>query len=482
MRIERRALLKSAAAGAMLSAGGCARFLEGAAAGLPSRDAVWNDQLRLNRLGPRYTGDESHLRLIDWMSEELERTGLRVMNDDSRFERWSARAASLALGTGREPIPVASPYPYTSPTGAAGIEAPLVHGGSASEPDARADLAGRIVYLDAPAPSLPFGQWYSAPRLYGAAAQFPQAISHAAAQVVTAPDLSEFAKRGARGVILGWTNVSEEQAAGQYLPFNRPMQPIPGLWVGPAAAARLGAAARASETVRLTLEADIDPNGLSRTIYAELPGSTGETVIVNTHSDGPNAVEENGPIGLVALARRLAALPRSQRRRSVMFVMASGHFVGPQLASTDGFIREHPDVMERTVAALAVEHLGAMEWADQPGRGYAPTGRPELSYLFTQDPRLAELALAVSRVAGDPRGAIAHPRAATHFFGEGRPLARSGVPAIGFIPIPSYLLSSAPDGHAGKLDPQLMHAQIRFMSLLLDRILGFPFPPRDAAA
>ena len=71
---------------------------------------------------------------------------------------------------------------------------------------------------------------------------------------------------------------------------------------------------------------------------------------------------------------------------------------------------------------------------------------------------------------------MARPKSLGHFFGEGRPLARAGVPALGFIPVPSYLLSSAEDGHIGKLDAGLMHAQIAFNAALLDRLLELPFP------
>lgn len=45
------------------------------------------------------------------------------------------------------------------------------------------------------------------------------------------------------------------------------------------------------------------------------------------------------------------------------------------------------------------------------------------------------------------------------------------MPTLGFIPLPSYLLSEAPDGHVGKLDPRLMHVQLRFLAALLDRML-----------
>lgn len=472
-RLERRPFLKSAIAGAFVGAAGCAGLSRTPIGGLPGPAEIWDQQLRLNALGPRYTGNAAHRRFIDWISEEFEQLGLVVRQVDSWFTRWDARSASVWIGA--EPLK-ASSYPYSMGTGRAGVSGQLVHAGRACAPDLSVEMRDRIVFLEAPAPTLPFGDWYAQPQLYGAATAFPAGITNAAAQVVTAPDLAPFAERGAKAVVLGWANISEEQAANQYLPFNRPLQPIPGIWVGPAAAVGLGQAARAGAVARVILDAALIDNSLSRTIYAELPGASPEVIIVNTHTDGPNAVEENGPIGLIALAKRLAAIPQTRRRRSVAFVMASGHFVGPQLASTDGFLEAAPQIVARTVGALAVEHLGAMEWVDQPSRGYLATGRPELSYLFTQDERLASLAMDTARIAGDARGTIARPKRISHFFGEGRPLARAGIPSLGFIPLPSYLLSSAGDGHIGKLEPALMHLQIAFVTALLDRLISFPFP------
>jgi hypothetical protein len=439
---------------------------------LPSQEETWDLMLRMNALGPRYTGAPSHHAFIDLLAEQFERLGLEVRSEETRFTRWTARRASLVVtagGSSPEAIEIASPYPYSAPTPAQGVQGRLVDGGSATAPRLPDDLAGAILYLHAPVPTLPFDEWYANPRLYGDIEAFPKMVSHAAAQIVTAPNVEEFAKRGVSGVILGWTTLSEAQVRHQYIPFNRPMQSIPGVWVGPGAAARLRELARAGARATLTLDAEITPNATSRTIYVEIAGASPELLVVNTHTDGPNAVEENGPIALLALARRLTRLPLSERRRSVLFLLASGHFVGPQAESTEGFLKAHPDVLERTAAALAIEHLGAMEWADRPDGGYGPTGQPELSLFFTKDERLAAHALAVAR-AKDARGAVVDPLDFKQFFGEGRPLARAGVPTIGFLPAPSYLLASPPDGGIDRVNPKLMHAQIEMLADLLDRL------------
>ena len=61
-------------------------------------------------------------------------------------------------------------------------------------------------------------------------------------------------------------------------------------------------------------------------------GNTGENIIINTHTDGPNATEENGGLGLLALARHLAGLP--SRNRDMYFALVTGHFQLPQFTRT----------------------------------------------------------------------------------------------------------------------------------------------------
>jgi hypothetical protein len=56
-------------------------------------------------------------------------------------------------------------------------------------------------------------------------------------------DLTPFQRAGALGVILGWTDISDANAADQYTPFSRPPQGIPGLYVGRDTGARLNSLA-----------------------------------------------------------------------------------------------------------------------------------------------------------------------------------------------------------------------------------------------
>ncbi len=82
------------------------------------------------------------------------------------------------------------------------------------------------------------------------------------------------------------------------------------------------------------LTADITAGAATETVWGWLEGSgnTGQNIIINTHTDGPNAAEENGGLGLIALARHLAALP--SRHRDMYFALVTGHFQLPQFSRT----------------------------------------------------------------------------------------------------------------------------------------------------
>ena len=58
-------------------------------------------------------------------------------------------------------------------------------------------------------------------------------------------------------------------------------------------------------------------------LIAVLPGTSSESVlIVNSHSDGTNATEENGGLGILALAKYFSKIPKSSRKRDIVFVQS----------------------------------------------------------------------------------------------------------------------------------------------------------------
>src|SRR5262249_42718267 len=149
----------------------------------------------------------------------------------------------------------------------------------------------------------PYEEWWKPWGFYAPGTTYPRnAISGTWAIRVPAP--GDLKAAGVRGVILAHTAISDEHAALLYAPFGRALQDVPTLWVGRNAGVQLRKLADAGGEVTLTLDASVVPDTSTETLIATLPGTApDEMIIVNTHTDGNNATEENGGLGAVALAQ-----------------------------------------------------------------------------------------------------------------------------------------------------------------------------------
>ncbi len=219
----------------------------------------------------------------------------------------------------------------------------------------------------------------------------------------------------------------------------------------------------------MVLEADVFPDTPTETLIATLPGaSSDEVIIVNTHTDGPNATEENGAIGILALMKYFSKIPKSERKRTIVCPLTTGHFAGPWVPSIRGVISKYPELFRKAVAGVTVEHLGCREWMDDAALHYRDTGRAEWSVAITPSKPMADLLIEALQGSHD-RAGVVNP-VGGGFLGEGSSLSRAGVPTIGYIPQPNYLLAGPGNGCIEKLSAELMHSQIQVFAKLIHRI------------
>jgi len=120
------------------------------------------------------------------------------------------------------------------------------------------------------------------------------------------------------------------------------------------------------------------------------------------------------------------------------------------------------------VAALTVEHLGCREWMDDAAFNYRATGRNEWSIAITPLKSMGQIMVDALKGSLD-RAAAVNP-VNGGWLGEGGSLSRAGVPTIGYIPQPNYLLVGAADGCIGKLSPELLHSQIQVFAKVIHKI------------
>jgi hypothetical protein len=198
--------------------------------------------------------------------------------------------------------------------------------------------------------------------------------------------------------------------------------------------------------------------------------------MVLTHTDGQNAIEENGVPAVLALAEYFTRFAPQCRPRNILFVLSPVHMTAHQGAThSDVFLRQHPEISKRVAAALVPEHLGGTEWVDDRATGrYRPTGAAELMAVpVGHSQALQNLAIDEVKASNLPRTAVLRPFR-DGLYGEGTGPYRVGIPTVALIGGPAYLLQVTPGGNLDKIDRDLLHRQTAFVTRLLGRMLELP--------
>ncbi len=507
--------------------------------GMPSLAEVWQWEEQLVRFGTRYTGSPGHAAYVGWLTEQLSAVpGFHLRSDRLTFNRWLARSFALRVrvpaAVGRSgPVPLTYYFPYSGQTSPQGVTGTLVDLGTIPPSGAGytaafwAPAKGRIALVRTAPPvfSLDIGQTatggYEPGKTSAQAAAdytaYAAALTHPAWQGILSPvPLLDARNTGVLGVVCAWTGMPDDEVINQYNPFTTPYPapsglPTPGdpgcpaVWVGEGTGAelsRLAASAQASATLVLT--ADITAGAATETVWGWLKGSgtTGQNIIINTHTDGPNATEENGGLGLVALARHLASLP--SRNHDMYFALVTGHFQLPQFTRTipnpknaevgsdaiSVWMLDHPSIYQAATLGVTVEHLGATMWTNTAGQ-YVATGGSDWGTTYTmqqditstanaeQDAYLA--AVHAVNAAGWPDYPVAtvRPGAIPFYLGEGAPLYAAGLGTVSLCPLPTYLLQAGDAQRPrlldlDKLDKRLMYGQILAVARTVETLDAAP--------
>ncbi|MBN1498804.1 MAG: M28 family peptidase [Spirochaetes bacterium] len=156
-------------------------------------------------------------------------------------------------------------------------------------------------------------------------------------------------------------------------------KPIPGFWIGKNEGELIRKAARAGQTVQVSLKGS-RRQSVTHNIYGILPGESDEVIILASHHDSPfQGVTEDasGVATVLTIASELAAR-KKPLKKTVLFMATAGHFYGS--IGTRRFIEEHPEIIRKTVAEIHIEHI-AMEAKEKDGK-LILTGNPEPAGIF----------------------------------------------------------------------------------------------------
>lgn len=438
-------------------------------------DHIWNMLIKMNSFGPRYTGNDAHQQYIQFIKEQLKEMKLPVYTDQHQFDRWEVLQARLSVDMEGKPvqIPVLSYYPYSGVTPEAGVSGELVFCKNKRQ---FKKAAGKIAVINVNNILLPTRLIFH-PRK--AAHFLPAFMRHCVVgSTLLGPNLTDAGKFGVIGVICVWKHCTDAEAKGQYLPFTTPLQNCPALWVGEKAGKELKRMAKEHGKARIVLTARIEKEAVSETIYTMIPGkNSAETILINTHTDGPNACEENGGIALLALADYYAGLPIQNRNKTLCFIFATGHFQIPQFGidgkqATSRWLHMHEELWDgrngnkKAIAGLTLEHLGCMTDTEKDNDSSNTERNPEIEFVYTSDEQMEK----VYRDAVTDRTKIRSVtlKPGKFYFGEGEPLYQAGIPTISLVPAPWYLCSEVPGGHLEKMDRDLMLQQIATFANMID--------------
>lgn len=372
---------------------------------------AWNQ--RLAARPPFPTASPAHNDYLGWLEGQLRKIpGLELSSVPFDIDRWQERpGSSLSVrgSDGRElEVAIAGPAPYTKPA-PDGVTAPLTYVPS-TKSISSSDVRGKIVLRDAPLPSIPYAMFVAnAYFLYDPDLSIDLRSQYQRdylGEEIFVKELDQAAAAGAVGVLFV-AHIPRKQALGYFEPYQGLELPIPALHLGvdEGHALKNGLAAGNDLEATIVHRAGWVP-AQTRSLVARLPGATASPpgdgkIWVTTHTDGMNAVQENGPIALLALATYLAKLPQACRPRTIDFGFSTGHFQSYFAGKWGGAAEHHAHELDAayddgSVAfVLGTEHLGAREWEyaprahGKPGYRLELTGRSEpTAYFVTESPAI----------------------------------------------------------------------------------------------
>lgn len=450
-----------------------------------SKEEMLEGMNKMNSFGTRLTGSKGHTDFINYIRDEITKMNIPIFSDPFYFKRWEEKSSSIKILDGEEAIdiPVSSAYPYSGETSADGITEELVYVNGVEDIPKVADKIAvyNIANINFLPSEIAFNKRSSYPENVVLEKKYEGPVITSFVQCFQGM-LSKLSK--AKAVILVWKGIHDDCVKGQYLSFIMGYQNIPMLWVNETDGERVIDAAKEHKKANLVLEAEIEENAFTQSFYCILEGKNPkENVIINTHTDGTNCIEENGPIALLQLMKNLKD---KELERTHIFVFTTGHFRLPSFKdvrtgsfqSASRWLAMHRELWDgkgnhlKCVANLTLEHMGCKEWRDVDGE-YKYTGQPEVELVYTGNKFVDYLYMDAVKDRKTVRTMTLRGHNALHF-GEGQNFFTMRIPEISLVPAPYYLCVVSDSHEMEKFDIDLMVEQTETFAKLIDKIDGIP--------
>jgi hypothetical protein len=468
---------------------------------VPSPEVLGRWLNHLHAMGPiRFTGTPQARAFEEFLAREFTGLGFQVQIDKYRLMAWEcdlARDCAIsvtedgkAAQSQAKTLDVVAYYPFAASTRGKGpVSGRVLYAGVGDDAvkalvarTPAAELARSIVIVDMP---LAHGGARGTPKFFPGTFPDPMPPNYTGPNPASQggrPSM-EAVEDKCQALVLCYTDVSNEAARYNWLPFSDKHRRTPALWVGSEDSKYL-ARVSGKATLILRCDARTTPDARADTIVATLPGPSDEVVFLTTQTDGPNECNENGGLGVLALATYAARLPPGKRKRTLVCSLPTGHYAAGAVADkvtgsgkpagTRGVMNQHPEMVKKIVGHLSLEQMAAMEWTAADMQ-WKETGlpAPEMWLPTATDTTAMQRVFHAATVGENPkysRSAIVESGFAP---GEGGAPRAAGLPGFGLMGAPQYFFRADPMGVIKKLSPRVMANQVDIatkMMVLMDRL------------
>jgi hypothetical protein len=363
-------------------------------------------------LGPSFAGTPSWRMQMTVIETKLRDYGaVGIVRNNQSYQRWSTTEwpddSHWTLVSNDKPVKVASYGANSGSTPPEGTTANLIYYDPANPP---ASIEGKIVaYLTIPETE----KTPADKRLYAWPGDYmylsnpetfpdpkiPRKLSmqqHLRSEMQQA---NTFRQKLIDGKAAGAVFVFQAgygRVAGLYTFGVPPIYQVPTLYLDRDAGRQVIEDAKQGKQATLRLISKVEPTECYQ-LFAYLPGRNygtpqDEQILLSTHTDGPSISEDDGGYGLLAVAAYFSHFTQAQRPRTIFFSFDDAHFV-PQGSIRDNWLQTHPELWNKVVAGMGIEHLGQLEYVEK-GDKFVPTGQMEHAIIHAADnDKLIEMAI-----------------------------------------------------------------------------------------
>lgn len=390
-------------------------YAQGIGRGLPSAAELYAMAAAKQAINNAFlpSGSDAHKTWVSQLATALTAAGVQnVTTPPFTFTQWSPTDWSLTVQNGRkqDEIDVAGYVPYSGSTPPGGITAELtylsgvtgffgpppageqattisanfmgfplnvsVNGQTLAQAITNLGVDGKIVMLDLPTPALPLQDVLSDAFFVDDAKTIPDELGVAGLTGLffTSAFAAALLSAGAVGIVA--VMPFRRFWANNYY-FRGTLAGIPTLLVDAEEGVRLKDVIADSgkngpyPSATLTLAAEVNPSATLPSLLGVIPGQSEKMIILNSHSDSANIIEEIGPIVIWGLARYLASLPLSARPYTVQIMIEGSHLVG-DLDERAYITANSASLTQNALVDVTIEHLGGRELMQAPVGGQVP--------------------------------------------------------------------------------------------------------------